>query len=427
VPVILAGGCLLLFLTFNIHSKSDIFNYHSEIWGDKAGYYVYLPAAFIYSFDASRFPSGIDSLTGNGFKLDPASKKVFTKYTCGVALMMSPFFLVTHELTGILDAPADGFSLPYHRMINIAAVVYLMFGLILWYRFLRNYYPRTVSLWVITFLFLGTNLYYYAVAETGMSHVYSFFLLSLYLFSSRRLFSSQNRSTPWTLITALAAAMIVVVKPVNIIFLPVALFLDTPSGSDLRNRSLLLFQWKTMLLAVLVVLIILLPQAIYWYHTYGRLMVYTYAGEGFVNLARPRVLEYLFSTNNGLLLYNPILLFGFTGLVMMLARRRSNGWILLVMLVVILYLFSSWWSWHFGCGYGNRSFTEYIALLALPFGYLVNVIRNDPRRGRRYLFFFLVGLLIFVNLKMIYSWDGCWYGGTWDWKNFGEIVFSAPK
>ena len=42
---------ITLFLTFNKHSKSGYYNYHSEIWADKAGYYVYLPAVFKFNFN----------------------------------------------------------------------------------------------------------------------------------------------------------------------------------------------------------------------------------------------------------------------------------------------------------------------------------------------------------------------------------------
>src|SRR5680860_135802 len=91
IGIILFSG-ILLFLTFNRHSKSKDLDYHSEIWADKAGYYVYLPAAIKYKFNPVNFPDSIDVKTGNGFMLDYEHKKIRTKYTCGVALMQLPFF-----------------------------------------------------------------------------------------------------------------------------------------------------------------------------------------------------------------------------------------------------------------------------------------------------------------------------------------------
>jgi hypothetical protein len=60
---------VFIFLTLNRHSRTGVFTYQSEIWADKAGYYVYLPSLFIYGFDASSFPDSIDVKTGDGFHL----------------------------------------------------------------------------------------------------------------------------------------------------------------------------------------------------------------------------------------------------------------------------------------------------------------------------------------------------------------------
>ncbi|HNS16371.1 MAG TPA: hypothetical protein PKH94_06475 [Bacteroidales bacterium] len=426
VLLILLTG-LLLFLSFNRHSKTGLHNYHSEIWGDKAGYYAYLPAAFIHSFNASRFPQGIDTATGNGFRLDSATNRVVTKYTCGVAVMMTPFFLTTHAIVALSDAPGDGFSQPYHKMINVAAVFYLMAGLILWYRVLRRYFSKGISLITITALFLGTTLFYYAVDETGMSHVYSFFLFSLYLFAVQRVFSESGSALKWIILTGLAAAMIILVRPVNAVFLPVIIFLDAATREEISKRISFLLKWEHVLILLFIAFLLFLPQLLYWNYTYDKFIIYTYHGEGFTNLLSPKITEYLFSTNNGLILYNPVLLFGFTGTILMLIRHKDNGRTLAVLLLVIIYLFSSWWNWYYGCGYGNRSFTEYTTVMALPFGYLANTILNRPRKALKWCWIILVCILVVLNLKMIYSWDGCWYGVTWDWNKFLDLLVSPPK
>src|SRR5690554_5459863 len=88
---VLAFTALVIFLSFNRHSKSGYFNYHSEIWADKAGYYVYLPAAFKFNFDSRQFPDSIQIKTGGGFELLQDQQKVVTKYPYGVALLQAPF------------------------------------------------------------------------------------------------------------------------------------------------------------------------------------------------------------------------------------------------------------------------------------------------------------------------------------------------
>jgi len=57
-------------------------------WSDMEGYYIYLPATFIYG--------GFDQVkVADKEYLKPFSEtnpKIYTKYTCGVALMEAPFF-----------------------------------------------------------------------------------------------------------------------------------------------------------------------------------------------------------------------------------------------------------------------------------------------------------------------------------------------
>jgi len=167
---------VLLFLTFNKHSKSGYFNYHSEIWADKAGYYSYLPAALRFKFNPDNFPDSIDHKTGNGFNLDYKNKKVRTKYTYGVALLQLPFFCIADVLSNPLNFESNGFSPIYHWCINVASIFYLMLGLIFLFLFLKTSFGTQTSFLVTISIFLGTNLFYYSIDETGMSHIYSFFL-----------------------------------------------------------------------------------------------------------------------------------------------------------------------------------------------------------------------------------------------------------
>src|SRR5262245_16874595 len=136
IALIILCTALLLFLTFNRHSRSGYFNYHSEVWTDKAGYYVYLPAALKFSFNPLSFPDSIDVKTGNGFTLDFENNKVRTKYTYGVALMQLPFYFIADLLCPMLGQKPDGFSPVYQKMINVAAIFYVMLGCCALYAFL---------------------------------------------------------------------------------------------------------------------------------------------------------------------------------------------------------------------------------------------------------------------------------------------------
>ena len=168
----------VIFFTFNRHSKTGRFNYHSEIYADRAGYYVYLPAMFQYQFNPKKFPSGINEKIGEGFHYNTDSTRVITKYTYGVALMQLPFYLIAQTISYSQGTPSDGFSILNHKMVNLACVFYFLASLVILFRTFSNLYSNRTLLIVFGLIFLGTNLHYYAIFDTGMSHMYSFFLHS---------------------------------------------------------------------------------------------------------------------------------------------------------------------------------------------------------------------------------------------------------
>ncbi|MFN8394155.1 MAG: hypothetical protein U0176_05710 [Bacteroidia bacterium] len=124
-----AFAAITLWFSFHIHSRSAPFTYKSQIFADKAGYYIYLPATFVFGFDADAVPDSLSQKVGNGFLITDQNK-IYTKYPIGVSLMQSPFFLLAHGvLSPLTGQPADGFSPVYHAMVDIAAWAYMLLGM----------------------------------------------------------------------------------------------------------------------------------------------------------------------------------------------------------------------------------------------------------------------------------------------------------
>jgi hypothetical protein len=417
---------LALFLTFNRHSKSGFFNYHSEIWADKAAYYVYLPATIKYSFNPAQFPDSIDIKTGEGFRLDNVNQKIITRVTYGVALLQLPFFLAADATAKLTDANTDGFSPPYHRSINVASVFYLLSGMFFLRLFLKKRYGETVIFLTLLSLFLATNLYYYSIDETGMSHVYSFSLFSLFLYITVQS-SYMKRAKPihW-LLFGILCGLIVLVRPTNIVFLSTFLFLDIKTKHDFTERIMRLIRLKSFLPMIAGILIIFLPQFLYWSYAYGTPVYYSYGEERF-QLANPQFLLTLLSPDNGLLLYSPFFLIIITGIVFMLRKKIENAGFIAAIFLIITYVFSSWSSPNFGCSFGARSYVEFLAIFSIPVAFLYKTILN--RNKLTMVFFWLaISALAAFSMKMTYSFDECFYGtGPWDWKAYFDLVIAPTK
>jgi hypothetical protein len=120
--------------------------------GDGKGYYAYLPATFIYHDQPFNFIQKTEKKyypesTRCDFRVNVKGKLV-NKYFIGTALLWSPFFLLAHLLSHVLDLPLDGYVPLYQYSILIAAVFYLWLGLF----YLRK---LLVSIWMINFMYLN--------------------------------------------------------------------------------------------------------------------------------------------------------------------------------------------------------------------------------------------------------------------------------
>lgn len=422
--VFISGFIIILILALNLNFPAGKPRMGGEIWSDKAGYYVYLPAAFIYHFDAVKFPDSIDRKTSNGFSLDPEKNKVLTKYTCGVAVLVTPFFLTAHFLAHIFNQNTNGFSMIYQWMAVMAAVFYLTLGLFFLKKLLDNYFRSWISYITLLFLLGGTNLYFYGLDDVLMSHIYSFFLLSLFLFLLKKFLDGQGKNYVHFIFLSIVATLLVLVRPTNIVLLLIVLFFDAHSVKGVGKRISLLLKPKYQITFFVIAFIIFFPQMLYWKYAYGTFVHYTYVGEGFTNWLHPRIIEIWFSPLNGLFLYNPILLFIIAGMILMIFKRIPNGIFILVFFLFISYLFSSWCIWYYGGCHGSRPFVDFYPLLCLPFGYMIDFIYYRKKMTIKIIFTVLIVFFSFFNIKLIYNYQ-CFMGSTWGWDDFLQTLDRA--
>ena len=150
---------------------------------DVVSYYAYLPAIFIYKDLSFDFVKDLpDDFEGTIWPI-PMSNGIHTlKYSIGTAIMILPFFIVAHIYSSLAGIEANGYTWPYHFFILVAAIFYLLAGLLYLRKVLLNYFSENIVVASLVILALGTNLLYYSTIDPGMSHIYSFFIFSAFLF-----------------------------------------------------------------------------------------------------------------------------------------------------------------------------------------------------------------------------------------------------
>ena len=156
--------CVLLLIATSqfYYPKWQFEHTEATISWEVSGYYFYLPAIFIYQdLKKVEFKEDIHQ------QYRPASGpyQTFThkggnevmKYSMGLALQYSPFFLIAHALAEPLGYPADGFSRPYQLAISLGSLFMALLGLWLLRRILLRYFSDGVTAVTLLTIAFATN------------------------------------------------------------------------------------------------------------------------------------------------------------------------------------------------------------------------------------------------------------------------------
>ncbi|MBE2247532.1 MAG: hypothetical protein IAE67_09765 [Candidatus Competibacteraceae bacterium] len=344
-------------------------NWKHTITSDAFGYYTYLPSLFIYNDFQYTYAQEVQQTyhkhNQSPFFFAPSHDGILVnKYYAGTAICMAPFFFVAHVITIISGGSADGFSFWYQVCIAFGTLCYALAGLFLLSKLMRikKYSPPLIA-FVLVCIFLCTNLFYYTVHEAGMSHAYSFFFISLFLYAVMSFCQKQNKSI--LLLLGFSLGMIVVIRPANILIITALPFLfeDLNHFSKwIRNffsRPIKLF--FPILLMVLPVLI----QSGFYFLQSGRWWVYSYQGEYF-DFTNPQIFASLFSAERGIWVWTPWLLLLIPSVIHSFIKCEWQKALRFVFFfILLLYVLSSWHIWYYGGGFGLRPYIDYYPVFAL--------------------------------------------------------------
>ncbi len=403
------------------------------IHGDQEGYYMYLPAVFIY-----------DGFSGfklkNCCRKKKETKEWISKYTYGVALMQTPFFLVAHFIAKINYSPdgksveelkeydsgwkPNGFSGIYGAGILLAGAFYSSFGLFLLYFVVKRHTDPWTSLATLLCIFFGTNLLHYTTAEAGMSHVFSFFLFALVLYLLPGFLRSPGIDKG--LLIGIPLGLSILIRPSNIIFALVFLLWETYSRRDLKNRLQMFLQKAPSILFMCIPAILFsIPQCMYWNHMTDHWIYYSYRDQGFSNWNSPYFFSVLFHYQNGWLAYTPLMALIFPGLVIGFREKMNSPFLVSILLVLATYIFASWWAWWFGGAFGHRCYVEYYAIFSLPLALVIRWVLLQNKFRIKGLALILIVWLCIGNIKLSLNYRPPWDGPEWTMERYLKEVERA--
>lgn len=359
-----------LLYTFNNHIGND----DETIKSDGIGYYDYLPSIFIHG-DFNRHNSTLNDSIYNRINtfsnyLDYQQKKV-NKYPIGTAVLESPFFLV-----GLSTATenTNGYETHFHKIIFYSALFYLFLGLIFFKLLLKKYEVKWYIIFICQLLItLATSLTIYTSFDAAYSHVYSFFAIIAFAYFVKSYFTSyQMKHFLWA---CFFLGLIIIIRQVNILVIFSIPFLAGSFAELKKGLAAIFTNYNKLILGLVLMAGVISIQLFAWYFQTGNFIVYSYQGEGF-NFSSPEIFKVLFSYEKGLFVYTPILFLCVLSSSYFIIKKQFYlffSWILF--LVILVYVFSSWWSWYYGCSYGMRPFVDFYAFFFIPLALLLNHLK----------------------------------------------------
>jgi hypothetical protein len=373
-------------------------NWQHIIQSDGEGYYAYLPAVFI--FKSLGFEKSHPSDWRN--RIEKVEKGGAIKYFVGEAILLLPFFTLADLITQTVDlSTRNGYSFYYPMFVSIAALFYVLLGLVsIRFLLLRIGFSDWVTALCLAIVFFGTQLYTYSLHDPTMSHVYSFAMISV-LLNLYHLQINQYSKTRWLLI-ATVASIIVLLRPVNSVFIFSFIFLLN-SWSQVRDfcKSFLFSGRLILASSILLFFFFFFIQTWMYFLQTGNWFVYSYGGEGF-NWTDPHFMDVLFSYRKGLFVYAPLLLIALPGLFVMRKRFSAfSAFSWLGLMLVFTYLTSSWWYWAYGGSFGMRPFVDSYALFAIPMALIIE--KSFKYVATKFALGAICTFLIFLQLFQTYQ------------------------
>ncbi len=399
------GLIVVMIITSFVYFPSNILSW------DVFGYYLYLPATFIYH-DLGLTHTWVNQIINEYHStatlyqaLQMPSGYWVLKYPSGLALMYAPFFIIGHLLALIFGFPADGFSQPYQYSMMTGCLIVSYIGLLLLRKCLVSFFSEKISALLLVIIVIGTNYLFHTATygQGAMSHNYIFTLYAGILWLT--ICWHKTHRSRHIIMLAIACGLAVISRPSEVVCLLIPAFWGISNRHTLIAKIRILIAYRIqVLLFCFIVISIISVQLIYWKLFAGHFLFNSYggnAGEG-LDLNNPHILQVLFSYRKGWLLYTPLMGLGLVGFFALFKKQKNVFLSVLLFFIFNLWIVSSWSCWWYAESFSQRALIPSYVFLALPLGYCLNYI-IEKRNLFRYGLLLFIGL--FVCLNLFQSWQ----------------------
>lgn len=405
-----------LFLVLNVPAPI-------KIQGDGVFYFSWLRSA-VYDHDIN-FKNELKYFSRNDYysqkfteeNIVTQTEKTPNPYAYGSAVLWLPFYILGYFCTLLIpNVPNDGYSFFFVWMINFGTWMYGIGAVYFMARscllvFVDTRQKENYLVWLVPLgIWLSTPWLYYQLLAPSMSHVPALFLSSLFLFLVLR-FWYEQKMNHWIL--AGVIFLLCATRWQNIVFIVAVLPLIIWSK---ENKKKLMYEIIAVAFTFLTpLLIFLISQMFVWKNLYGEYLLIP-QGHSFI---RPEFhgMYVLFSSDRGLLLWSPFLIFAFAGMSFLWKRSRILASVVVMAFLLTWFVNGVLSDLGGGESFGARRFLEVLPFLSLPI-----VAFWEGLKKFRFGILVVVGICIMFNLFLMeqYRLGHIPLGGEFD---FWRVVF----
>ena len=320
------------------------------------------------------------------------------KYSAGMAVQYLPFFLAAHAMAPVFGYPADGFSTPYQFSLQLGSLLFCFVGLWFLRKVLAAYFSDKTVAWVIVLFVIGSNYLNYAAIDTAMTHNYLFSWYAILLWLSHSFYTKPSYRTAAYI--GLTLGIMGLTRPTELMgaIIPLAWGFNSFSISGIKERILLMWEHKAhYILAAVLCGVVGFIQIAYWKYVTGEWLVYSYQDQH-LNWVKPHLFDYAFHFRSGWLLYTPLMIFAYLGIIP-LVKKRIQLLPILSLMVISYYVTSAWDIWW----YGGRAMIQYYPVMAFPFAAFVGwILESNGMKWLKYISILGIAISVYLNIWWVH-------------------------
>ena len=370
---------------------------------DVSGYYMYLPAIFIYhdikhcTFQEEIIKTYKPTPDFQQAFLDKTSGNYVMKYSSGQAVLMSPYFFLADIIANHSSKyEPNGFSYPYQMCIGLGMLMYAFIGLYFLRLVLLEYFKdKTVAILLLAYVFASNYLNYSSI-DQGLTHssLFSIYIILIYL--SIKFYKSPSLKKSFFIGTLVGLATLI--RPTDMLSLLIPLCWNISSIQDIRDRfSFIKKHFSLYLLSIVPFFLLAGIQPMYWKYATGNYLVYSYQDQGFSWL-NPHIKKFCWSYRCGWLRYSPLFFFVIPGFYFLI-KRKINSLAIVAFILIDFYIVTAWDIWDYG-GTSGRAMIQCYPILAFPLAAFLEKMLE--RRRLQVILAVCMSFFIYMNIWWIY-------------------------